>query len=110
VFKPLNHPHYWSPLTRLYVMQPTSSLMLKPNGQGLYMLPVPQISTGYVLPYIMQLYTLTTFIGHFNGYLLGYRGYLCLPYLMTPYPEPEPGPQAQFNLAHSRTRVKWKWP
>jgi len=24
---------------------------------------------------LMQLYTLTTFIGHFNGYLLGDRGY-----------------------------------
>ena len=69
---------------------------------------MPQISTGYVLPYtkllfFMQLYTLTTFTGHFNGYLLGDRGYPCLPYMMTPYPEPEPGPQAQFNLAHSRT-------
>ncbi|XDV45407.1 hypothetical protein PO909_013511 [Leuciscus waleckii] len=54
----------------------------------------------------MQFYTLTTFIGHFSGYLLGDRGYPCLPYMMTPYPEPEPGPQAQFNLAHSRTQVK----
>ncbi|KAI5100909.1 putative nuclease HARBI1, partial [Silurus meridionalis] len=37
-------------------------------------------------------------------FLLGDRGYPCLPYLMTPYPEPEPGPQTRFNLPHSRTR------
>ncbi|KAI5627523.1 putative nuclease HARBI1, partial [Silurus asotus] len=35
--------------------------------------------------------------------LLWDRGYPCLPYLMTPYPEPKPGPQTRFNLAHSRT-------
>jgi len=77
---------------------------------------VPQISTGYVLPYTMFFLNVFfyffyaiihfnyTFMGHFNGYLMGDR-YPCLTYLMTPYPEPEPGLQAQFNLAHSRTRV-----
>ncbi|XP_060720063.1 LOW QUALITY PROTEIN: putative nuclease HARBI1 [Tachysurus vachellii] len=43
--------------------------------------------------------------GMFLQWLLaGDRGYPCLPYLMTPYPEP--GPQTRFNLAHSRTRAK----
>ncbi|XP_039626032.1 putative nuclease HARBI1 [Polypterus senegalus] len=44
--------------------------------------------------------------GQYNGYLLGDRGYPCLPCLMTPYPEADPGPQTRFNLAHSRTRAK----
>ncbi|XP_028314924.1 putative nuclease HARBI1 [Gouania willdenowi] len=42
--------------------------------------------------------------GHFDGYLLGDRGYPCLPTLMTPYPDP--GPQLHFNVAHSRTRAR----
>ncbi|XP_061576134.1 putative nuclease HARBI1 [Cololabis saira] len=42
----------------------------------------------------------------FDGYLLGDRGYPCLPTLITPYPDPDVGAQTQFNVAHSRTRVK----
>ncbi|MBN3295155.1 HARB1 nuclease, partial [Amia calva] len=35
--------------------------------------------------------------GHFDGLLLGERGYSCLCYLMTPYP------QIKYNVAHSNT-------
>ncbi|KAJ4942910.1 hypothetical protein JOQ06_005422 [Pogonophryne albipinna] len=44
--------------------------------------------------------------GVFSGVLLGDRGYACLPFLMTPYPDPGEGPQTRFNVAHSRTRVR----
>ncbi|XP_041961798.1 putative nuclease HARBI1 [Alosa sapidissima] len=44
--------------------------------------------------------------GEFDGYLLGDRGYPCLPTLITPYPDPNPGAQSRFNVAHSRTRVR----
>ncbi|XP_061586279.1 putative nuclease HARBI1 [Cololabis saira] len=44
--------------------------------------------------------------GEFDGYLLGDRGYPCMPSLLTPYPDPEPGPQQRFNVAHCRTRAR----
>ena len=44
--------------------------------------------------------------GQFDGWILGDRGYPCLPMLITPYPNPAPGPQTTLNRAHSRTRVK----
>ncbi|XP_029908331.1 putative nuclease HARBI1 [Myripristis murdjan] len=44
--------------------------------------------------------------GQFSGVLLGDRGYACLPYLLTPYPDPGAGPQMRFNVAHAKTRVR----
>ena len=45
-------------------------------------------------------------LGHYDGLLIGNRGYACKPYLMTPYAEPGPGPQASFNGALARTRPR----
>ena len=39
-----------------------------------------------------------------NGVLSGDRGYACLTYLMTPYPEPGNPPQRRFNRALRITR------
>lgn len=44
--------------------------------------------------------------GESVGYLLGDRGYPCLPHLLTPYPDPEPGPQQCYNAALNRTRAR----
>ncbi|XP_031438457.1 putative nuclease HARBI1 [Clupea harengus] len=44
--------------------------------------------------------------GHYDGLLIGDRGYACKPYLMTPYAEPAPGPQARFNEALAQTRAR----
>ncbi|MBN3307243.1 HARB1 nuclease, partial [Amia calva] len=41
--------------------------------------------------------------GRFDGLLLGDRGYPCLRYLMTPYPDPQ---GTKYNVAHSNTRVR----
>jgi len=85
-----------------------SSLMLKPNGQGLYMMPECLGSHHCVTNFTRICFALHNVFLHFN-YLYKTMvtcwgtGYTCLPFMMTPYPEPEPGPQAQFNLAHSRT-------
>ncbi|CAJ1053385.1 putative nuclease HARBI1 [Xyrichtys novacula] len=53
-----------------------------------------------------RVWHLPSFTGLLHGVLLGDRGYPCLPYLMTPYPDPGAGPQIQFNVALSRTRVR----
>ena len=45
-------------------------------------------------------------LGHYDGLLIGDRGYACKPYLMTPYAEPAPGPQARFNEALAQTRAR----
>uniref|UniRef100_A0AAR2JYS2 DDE Tnp4 domain-containing protein n=1 Tax=Pygocentrus nattereri TaxID=42514 RepID=A0AAR2JYS2_PYGNA len=44
--------------------------------------------------------------GQYNGLLLADRGYPCMPYMMTPYPDPEPGLQSRYNLALSKTRAR----
>ncbi|XP_049453053.1 putative nuclease HARBI1, partial [Epinephelus fuscoguttatus] len=44
--------------------------------------------------------------GGFEGVLLGDRGYPCLPYLLTPYPEPRAAAEAAFNNALSATRAR----
>ncbi|XP_062864450.1 putative nuclease HARBI1 [Trichomycterus rosablanca] len=44
--------------------------------------------------------------GQYDGLLVADRGYPCMPYVMTPYPDPEPGPQSRYNLALCRTRAK----
>uniref|UniRef100_A0A3B3S3R6 DDE Tnp4 domain-containing protein n=1 Tax=Paramormyrops kingsleyae TaxID=1676925 RepID=A0A3B3S3R6_9TELE len=49
---------------------------------------------------------LNFFKGHFDGLLLGDRGYPCLKHLVTPYPDTLTRPQIQFNAAHSLTRVR----
>ncbi|MBN3295736.1 HARB1 nuclease, partial [Amia calva] len=43
--------------------------------------------------------------GCFDGLLLGDRGYPCLHYLMTPYPDPQTREQIKYNVAYSNTRV-----
>ncbi|MBN3310133.1 HARB1 nuclease, partial [Amia calva] len=47
-----------------------------------------------------------SFKGHFDGLLLEDRGYPCLRYLMTPYPDPPTREQIKYNVAHSNTRVR----
>ncbi|MBN3304703.1 HARB1 nuclease, partial [Amia calva] len=44
--------------------------------------------------------------GRFDGLQLGDRGYPCLRYLMTPYPDPQTREQIKYNMAHSNTRVR----
>ncbi|CAJ1078313.1 putative nuclease HARBI1 [Xyrichtys novacula] len=44
--------------------------------------------------------------GGFEGVLLGDRGYPCLPYLLTPYPEPRAAAEAAFNNALSTTTAR----
>ncbi|MBN3295440.1 HARB1 nuclease, partial [Amia calva] len=44
--------------------------------------------------------------GRFDGLLLGDRGYPCLRYLMTPYPDPQAREQIKYNVAHSNTRIR----
>ncbi|KAL7831118.1 hypothetical protein SRHO_G00306200 [Serrasalmus rhombeus] len=43
--------------------------------------------------------------GQYDGLLLADRGYPCMPYMMTPYPDPEPGLQSRYNLALCKTRA-----
>ncbi|MBN3298691.1 HARB1 nuclease, partial [Amia calva] len=45
-------------------------------------------------------------LGRFDGLLLGDRGYPCLRYLMTPYPDPQTREEIKYNVAHSNTRVR----
>ncbi|KAL7888496.1 hypothetical protein AOLI_G00034700 [Acnodon oligacanthus] len=44
--------------------------------------------------------------GQYDGLLFGDRGYPCMSYVMTPYPDPEPGPHSRYNLALSKTRAR----
>lgn len=44
--------------------------------------------------------------GLFDGLLVGYGGYACQRFLITPYPDPQTGPQNHFSVALSKTRVK----
>uniref|UniRef100_UPI003AABFF53 putative nuclease HARBI1 n=1 Tax=Centroberyx gerrardi TaxID=166262 RepID=UPI003AABFF53 len=44
--------------------------------------------------------------GEFNGALLGDRGYPCMPYLLTPYPEPATEAERAFDHAHPKTRAR----
>uniref|UniRef100_A0A3B4GIJ3 DDE Tnp4 domain-containing protein n=1 Tax=Pundamilia nyererei TaxID=303518 RepID=A0A3B4GIJ3_9CICH len=44
--------------------------------------------------------------GAYDGILLGDRGYACMQYFMTPFPDPNPGPQTRYNAALARTRAR----
>eukprot|EP00064_Thunnus_orientalis_P012643 superscaffoldBa00001964_g12678 len=44
--------------------------------------------------------------GHYDGLLLGDRGYPCTRFLMTPYPDPQTPPERCFNVALSKCRVR----
>ncbi|XP_061750517.1 putative nuclease HARBI1 [Nerophis ophidion] len=44
--------------------------------------------------------------GMISGLLLGYRGYACQPFLMTPHPDPVLEPQKRFNVALAKTRFR----
>ncbi len=57
-------------------------------------------------PFLMHSNVSSVITGEFDGYLLGDRGYPCLPSLLTPYPDPEPGPRQHFYVAHCRTRAR----
>ncbi|MBN3301286.1 HARB1 nuclease, partial [Amia calva] len=44
--------------------------------------------------------------GHFDVLLLLDRGYSCLHYLMTTYPDPQTREQIKYNVTHKNTRVR----
>jgi len=44
--------------------------------------------------------------GEFNDVLLGNRGYACLLYLLTLYPDPVTRAERAFNHAHAKTRAQ----
>ncbi|XP_063734541.1 putative nuclease HARBI1 [Eleginops maclovinus] len=44
--------------------------------------------------------------GQFDGILLGDRGYACMKFLITPFPDPQTRQQRSFNHAHSVTRAR----